>query len=495
MHYYISFGLSLLLGLLVLLGSYVWVKSRTLNHIPGPILARLTPLWLIYYARIGKRYMAVECAHKVYGDMVLISPNHVSICHPEAIKAIYGNGPNALVKSQFYNAFISLKPSVFSVIDSREHTHRRRILSKAFSSTALQSFIPTMKHHVSAFTSKIDSIAARSNTVDLLAFINYLTVDILSDLAFGAPLGFLEQESDLIAIKTSQGRHIEEHFSSMISEREHLAAVLGISSYFRYLSPILFDPFIRRARKSSSSLEQLAYSKVLERFCRGQNKDDILQRLIDSHGTTEHHQLGDRIEILTAETVTLLIAGSDSTANSIAAILHLVLIHPEVHKKLLLCLEDAVGSHKGPIEFKQIANVAYLSATIIEGLRYHSINSIGLPREVSSHGLVILGKYLPPGTEVSVPAWTAHHSNHIWGDPQLFRPERWLESDIQQCFLGFGKGKRACIGKHLAQMQMQLILSTIMLRYDMELESKDLLSSEGFLNRLSELKVFLIVKA
>lgn len=76
---------------------YLWTY-RSLRSIPGPITAKLTNFWLLYACRAGKRYHYVDEAHKRYGPIVRIQPNHVSIADEEVINTIYGHG-NGLLKT------------------------------------------------------------------------------------------------------------------------------------------------------------------------------------------------------------------------------------------------------------------------------------------------------------------------------------------------------------------------------------------------------------
>ena len=55
-------------------------------------MAAFSNLWLMYQCRLGRRYKAVDEAHKKYGKLVRIQPNHVSIADPDAIGVIYGHG-------------------------------------------------------------------------------------------------------------------------------------------------------------------------------------------------------------------------------------------------------------------------------------------------------------------------------------------------------------------------------------------------------------------
>ena len=79
--------------LIFLLLSYLvpYYKNKPLRGLPGPRLAAFTNLWLLYQCRRGRRYRAVDEAHKKYGPLVRIQPNHVSVVDPEAIGVIYSH--------------------------------------------------------------------------------------------------------------------------------------------------------------------------------------------------------------------------------------------------------------------------------------------------------------------------------------------------------------------------------------------------------------------
>lgn len=68
-----------------------YLRNRSIRDVPGPLLARFSNLWLLYQARRGRRYLAVDAAHKKYGTFVRIQPDHVSVADPEAIPVIYSH--------------------------------------------------------------------------------------------------------------------------------------------------------------------------------------------------------------------------------------------------------------------------------------------------------------------------------------------------------------------------------------------------------------------
>jgi hypothetical protein len=73
-------------------------SNTSLKSIPGPFLAKFTNQWLLAQARQGKRYQTVDDAHKKYGKLVRIQPDHVSIADENAIPIVYGHG-NGFLKS------------------------------------------------------------------------------------------------------------------------------------------------------------------------------------------------------------------------------------------------------------------------------------------------------------------------------------------------------------------------------------------------------------
>ena len=69
-----------------------YIRNASLRKYPSPFPAAFTNLWLMYQARRGRRYLAVDEAHKKYGKFVRIQPNHVSIADADAIPLVYGHG-------------------------------------------------------------------------------------------------------------------------------------------------------------------------------------------------------------------------------------------------------------------------------------------------------------------------------------------------------------------------------------------------------------------
>jgi benzoate 4-monooxygenase len=124
---------------------------------------------------------------------------------------------------------------------------------------------------------------------------------------------------------------------------------------------------------------------------------------------------------------------------------------------------------------------------------------MGLARIVPEGGLEVSGRHFKAGSILSVPSYTIHRDPGVWGeDVNAFRPDRWLpdprlsenenkekEAKMLNTFNPFSYGPRACVGKNLANMELLLIIASVMRRYEFVLQHPDrsLDTREGFLRK------------
>jgi benzoate 4-monooxygenase len=116
-----------------------FLQRPSLWNIPGPLPAKFSNLWLMYQCRRGRRYLAVHEAHEKYGAFVRIQPHHVSIADVDAIQIVYGHG-NGFLKSEYYDAFVSIVRGLFNTRDRAEHSRKRKIISHTFSAKSIGQF-------------------------------------------------------------------------------------------------------------------------------------------------------------------------------------------------------------------------------------------------------------------------------------------------------------------------------------------------------------------
>lgn len=185
---------------------------------------------------------------------------------------------------------------------------------------------------------------------------------------------------------------------------------------------------------------------------------------------------------LTAQAHTLIIAGSETTAVTLTAMISFLLRYPD---KLKILVDEIRGAISDPsqINAEGTLPLKYLFAVIEETLRILPPVPFGLPR--TCPGAMIDGHYVPAGTIVSVSPYTASHDKRYWHDPEGWHPERWLsaghplynpvfDNDNKDASRPFSTGPRVCLGVNLAYIELRMTLARLLWEFDMELISKPL---------------------
>ncbi|KAI2610643.1 putative benzoate 4-monooxygenase cytochrome P450 [Hypoxylon fragiforme] len=495
---------ALTIGCVAIVAYYLrsyYITHGHLRHIPAPFPAQFTKLWLFYATRRGKRYIIVDRAHKKLGAVVRIQPNHISIADDEAIQIIYGHG-NGFLKSDFYDAFVSIRRGLFNTRDRTEHTRKRKLISSTFAPKSIAQFEPYIHQNLDMFVTRWDELVENSNGgektahVDCLKWFNYVAFDTIGDLAFGAPFGMLKAGADIAEVRTAvDSPPIYSPAVEILNRRGEVSATLGCFPELKSYGKWLPDPFFSKGLLAVKNLAGIAIARVKDRL---ENPPDINRRdllaLLQEGRDDKGEPLG--FEELTAEALTQLIAGSDTTSNSSCALLYHAARTPGVLQKMQEELDAAIPDDNVRVpEYEAIRNLPYLQMVINETLRIHCTSGIGLPRMIphdAPSGVHIRGHYFPPGTVLSVPTYSIHHSTEIWGpDADEFRPERWENVTARQrnAFIPFSTGPRACVGRNVAEMEMKMIVATWARRYSVFLRQEGMETREGFLRKPLALEI------
>jgi benzoate 4-monooxygenase len=395
--------------------------------------------------------------------------------------------------SEYYDAFVSIQRGLFNTRDRAEHTRKRKTISHTFSTKSISQFETYMHANLSTFVSQWDRLSSAATSggyakLDCLHWFNYLAFDIIGDLAFGAPFGMLEKGQDIAEIrKTPDAPPSYAPAVEVLNRRGEVSGTLGVLPSLKPYAKYLPDPFFSKGLAAVENLAGIAVARVSARLDsekQDEGRVDLLARLME--GKDEAGNKLGRAE-LTAEALTQLIAGSDTTSNTSCALLYWVVRTPGVLEKLQKELDEAIPSGTTIPKFETVKDLPYMHNVIQETLRIHSTSSLGLPRVVPpGPGITIHSHHFPAGTVLSVPAYTIHHSTKIWGpDADEFAPDRWdrLTEEQKNAFIPFSYGPRSCVGRNVAEMELTLIVATTFRRYAFDLYQEVLDTREGFLRK------------
>jgi len=162
----------------------------------------------------------------------------------------------------------------------------------------------------------------------------------------------------------------------------------------------------------------------------------------------------------------IFVAGSETTSKTQEFLIALMMHYPDVQAKVHAEL-DSVAHGRTYIDMNDKDKIPFTEATLNEGWRHVAVAPFGPPRQ--GHKDVRIGKYMvPKGTLIMYNTHTMHMDTNIWGDPEAFRPERFLvkgKFEPSDRLFPFGIGRRRCLGETLARMENILFFANLMLNY------------------------------
>ncbi|KAH8893606.1 cytochrome P450 [Thozetella sp. PMI_491] len=436
---------------------YNWGKFR---KAPGPVLAGATDWWRAYYQYTGKLRQKILDLHSQHGPIVRYGVRSISISDPEVINIVYGSRAG-FITADSYKVLVGISngkevPSLVSTADETRHGALRRAVANAFTPTAVLEY----EKWVDVTIAELIEAMGKSDTFDLSSMILWYTMDAAGRFSFGEPLGCLTAKGDVGgSIQLIRDRFNHWGWWSSIPQMERL---------------VYRNPIAMRQKRAPSSMVAAAVAKLTARAGQSQNEDantDLLQRFLES--SKESPQILDNAGVVGMLMSTISGAG-DTTATTVTAVLYNLLRNPDSLRKL----EEELSRADLPEipQFEQVARLPYLNAVIRESMRTFSTPTWPIERLVPAGGITIAGMFFPEGTSVGCLPSAVHQNVNVYGeDADVFRPERWLTENREQlrrmeaAHMGFSRGRRVCLGQHIAVMQMKKVVPALIMKFKLRL--------------------------
>ncbi|KAM3875982.1 cytochrome P450 2J2-like [Diretmus argenteus] len=193
-------------------------------------------------------------------------------------------------------------------------------------------------------------------------------------------------------------------------------------------------------------------------------------------------QAGFNTETLTICTLDLIEAGTESAATTLRWALVFMMNYPEIQQKVQAEIDRVIGSRQPNVADRP--NMPYTDAVIHETQRMGNIVPLGFPK-MASKDTMLGGYFIPKGTAVMTNLSTVLFDKSEWATPDAFNPEHFLDSEGQfrrrEAFLPFSAGKRACLGEHLARMELFLFFASLFQRFTFAPVPGQMPSMEGLM--------------
>jgi len=247
--------------------------------------------------------------------------------------------------------------------------------------------------------------------------------------------------------------------------------------------PIIRDGVTRRTLSPLELLEKLptpanrrfeaavvrirrVIDQVIEAYrADGTDRPDLLSMLLRSRDADTGEQMTD--EQVSDEVVTIMLAGSETTANTMAWAFHRLGRHPEVADRLAGEVATVLGGRR--IAFDDLTRLEYTGRVLNEVVRLYPLWLV-MRRPVAG---VTIGRHaIPAGTELILSPLAMHRDPELFPDPMRFDPERWTPQRAatipRHAFIPFGSGNRQCIGDGFGWTEAMIALATFAARWRIE---------------------------
>jgi cytochrome P450 len=281
------------------------------------------------------------------------------------------------------------------------------------------------------------------STVDVLDEMMGLTLVIVANTLFGATVD----------------DEVEEIGSALTAVFEMFGfALMPFSELFDRV-PI---PTTIRLRRARARLDATIYRIIADRRRSGRDHGDLLSMLLLAQDTGDEGDGGSMDDVqLRDEATTLFVAGHETTSNALTWSWYALSGHPEAEARMHAELERVLGGRRP--ESADLARLPYTRAVLAESMRLYP-PVWGMGRRALAD-LTLAGYDIPRGSLVVVSPFITQRDARFFPDPELFRPERWLDEHAVErprfAYFPFGGGARQCIGEQFAWMEGVLLLATL----------------------------------
>ncbi|OCL02955.1 putative cytochrome P450 oxidoreductase [Glonium stellatum] len=472
-------SVSVIAGLLALyLFYHIFQTYRGLRDIPGPFWAKFTNLQRIYWVRTMRAHEIHQKAHEKYGDCVRFGPHMVSISDPAVIPILYPMR-TGFPKSKFYRAFIPYTkggslPAVFTTQDEQLHKQLKIPIAPLYSLSNVVTFESFVDEVLQVLCHQLDKRFVESQaTFDLGNWLQYFAFDLMGTMTFSKRYGLLETGTDINGMLGA----IWEFMLTIapMTQIPWLDKLWYKSPLTTLLKKQIASPILKIVSDSINERQHETKDTVESQKGNSTSNRDFLSYFLETQATNSSIPSWS----VKAWTFSNVIAGSDSTAVVMRTVMYNLLAHQDSFNRVyeeLINAEKMTGLTRPFPKWSEVKDLPYLDACVNEAIRLHPPFCLPLERVVPKGGVEICGRRFTEGTVIGMNPYVANRHRPTFGeDADLWNPERWLGKDVahrrklEGSIMTFGAGRRICMGKYVALLEIKKIVPALLLNYEIQL--------------------------
>ncbi|PBK80315.1 cytochrome P450 [Armillaria gallica] len=458
----------LLVALTVIYVLYKRLTRVSISDIPGPesksfLFGNITELLQAQAGEVDFKWQ------KLYGDVVRVraplGEDRLLISDPKAIQYVYHTSSYAFPKPQSRRQISGMMfGRGVGNVDGQDHVRQRKVMNPAFGFPEAKSYIPIFSSCAEKMVQKwIDLITddnGRSTVIEVMNWLSRATLDAIGEAAFDYQFKALDEPNSPLV----------KAYSNVFFDVFGIPSNLGVlymtvmdhlpSSVVSFILNCFPAGRMAHAAKTKVLSTELAKQLIAEKSkdaLSGKGNRDLMSLLIKAHNSSDPRaQL--KLDELLAEVNAIILAGHETTSNTIAFMLMELCKNPKIQDKLCAEIHSAETQlhERGEMRFglADFDSMPYMLAFLKETLRFHPVGynlfrvagqddvlPLSSPITTTS-GKVLHELPIPKGVQIMSSVAACNRNKEMFGeDADIFNPDRWLrESQKQKVALGVYAG-------------------------------------------------------
>ncbi|KAF6814624.1 cytochrome p450 [Colletotrichum plurivorum] len=413
---------------------------------------------------------------------IRIAPGVLLFPQPAALKDIYCN-PKCDTKTELYGSGVLGPPHIFTTLDSSRHKVLRKALGgPQWSVGALKrNWESRFDSHIRLFIRQMAEIAEKNEPVILSDKAAEFAADIMTLVCFSEPWGFVADKADQRQLLHTWRNGL--FAISFLTRFRWLRDRVSRAWWGVYLLPSPEDKvgmgyIIGQANKQVTERE-----RRIEDEGYSQEYPDFMQFCLEARINGQPLTPSQK----RAHISLLIVAGSDTTGTAMGSILRYFMKYPAVLARVRaeIAAAERAGRLSTPIQYEETReNLPFFVACMKETIRLQPSAAQLFGRVAPAGGTIVDGVWVPPGTDMTAVSYAVQRDPALYApDPEVYRPERWLEgevggntkeviSEMEAANFGFGMGSRVCLGQDVARFEIYKMVPEFVRRFDFEMKEE-----------------------
>lgn len=433
---------------------------RSIASLPGP--AGLPVLGNVFQIKVAQLHRQLEQWAEEFGPFfkVKLGRHPTLIVSDHAVVAqLLRERPDGFKRSSRMEeiaAEMGLKPGVFGA-NGDDWKRQRRMVMASFDPAHIRHYFPSLQTTADRLGRRWQKAAKSGAAIDVQPELMRFTVDTIAGLAFGAEVNTLESDGDVIQ------QHLDKIFPALFKR------IVSPFALWRIL-PSASD---RQLVRSVAEVNESVNGFVAQARARMQADPSLRTRptnLLEAMiAAADEPGSGISDEQVAGNVMTMLLAGEDTTANTIAWMIDLLWRNPQALAQATQEARGLLGDPMALPTLEQAGELDYLEACAHETMRLKPVAPmIGLQALKDTQ---VGDVSVPRGTIVLTLMRRDSVSDRHLPDAARFMPERWLDGTTvagqpKRISMPFGAGPRICPGRYLALLEMKMAMAMLLNRFD-----------------------------